>query len=209
METYRHATYRYSTGQGFNVNVDVPQKAEQVASYKMEPLYHKLGRPSFTVEIKREADRVSMQVEAAMQQMKHLGYDSTAGKRHRQLKARLDIIKHLMTSYPIQYIKQSDLEKIYEMYEKKVPGLDKLVKEIVEQNKGATGVQDFVGTTMKFRKGYPLYDQFGRKLTTPEKKVFKKDEAKALSGFDGEETNSILKFAAVMLIAGILLKWAS
>ena len=131
MESYREATYRYSTGQGFNLNVDVPKIADDVAAYKMEPLYANLIRPSFNVNLKREADRVSMQVEDAARQFKLLGYDSEGGKRFRDLKSRLDVIKYLMVKHAVEYIKKSDLENIYTLYKNKDPQLDKKIKVII------------------------------------------------------------------------------
>lgn len=209
MESYRHALYRYSTGQGFNVNVDLPKYADQVASYKGEPLLTRLGRPEFSVDIKREADRISMQVEAGMQQVKVLGYDSRLGKNLRNLKVRLEVIKHLMTTYPIRYIKKEDLEKIYEQYEKNAPGMDTLIQKVVEQNKGATGIQDFVGTAMKVRKGYPLYDKFGRELSKADEKKFKED-SKGLSGFaDAASGHNLAKIAAISLVVIAILKSCS
>jgi len=202
METYRHATYRYSTGQGFNVNVDVPEETTQVSSYKMYPLTHNLGRKEFTVNMKREADRVSMQVEAAAQQMKVLGYDSDAGKRYRKLKVRLEVIKHLMTNYPIEFIKSEDLEKLYSLYAKNMPGLDSVIKKVVKDNKNATGVSTYVGTAMKVRKGYPLFDQFGKKLNAKEAAEYKKSmKSKGLSGFGEGKPAGIVKLLGWAIIA--------
>jgi hypothetical protein len=208
MEPYRHALYRYSTGQGFNVNVNVPKDADRVASYKMEPLYTKLMRPEFSVDLKREADRVSMQVESGMQQIKVLGYDSKLGKGLKKLKVQLEVIKHLMTTYPIRYIKKEDLEKIYSQYAKNAPGMDAIIKKVVAQNKGATGIQDFVGTAMKVRKGYPLFDKFGRKLSKSDKTKFEGE--KGLSGFaEAASGHNIIKIIAILLVVGALWKTVS
>lgn len=207
METYRHALYRYSTGNGFNVNVNLPKDADDVASYKMEPLYTRLSRPEFTVDLKREADRVSMQVEAGMQQVKVLGYDSKLGKGLRKLKVQLEVIKHLMTTYPIRYIKKEDLEKIYELYTKNAPGMDALIQKVVDQNKGATGIQDFVGTAMRVRKGYPLFDKFGKKLSSVDKKKFEGEKATELSGFaDTASKANLIKGIAILLVVVAILK---
>jgi len=208
MEPYRHALYRYSTGAGFNVNVDVPEDAGSVASYKIEPLYTKLSRPGFPVDLKREADRVSMQVEAGMQQVKVLGYDSKAGKKLRKMKAQVEVVKHLMTSYPIRNIRREDLDKIYELYAKNSPGMDAVIQKVVEQNKGSTGVKDFVGTAMRVRKGYPLFDQFGRKLSDADKNKFKSAKSN-LSGFSGSTTgHNIIKLGTVLLVLAAILKAA-
>ena len=208
MESYRHALYRYSTGDGFNVNVNVPKDADDVASYKAEPLYTRGARPEFSVDLKREADRVSMQVEAGMQQVKVLGYDSRLGKNLRNLKVRLEVVKHLMTTYPIRYIKKEDLEKIYEQYAKNAPGMDAVIQKVVEQNRGATGIQDFVGTAMRVRKGYPLFDKFGRKLSTPDKSKFESGKkSMGLSGFaEAASGNNIIKIVAILLVVVAILK---
>jgi len=213
METYRHALYRYSTGQGFNVNVNLAENAEDTASYKAKPLYTKLMRPEFTVDLKREADRVSMQVEAAMQQVKVLGYDSKLGKNLRVLKGHLELIKHLMTNYPVRYIKKADLEKLYDQYLKNAPGMDAIIKKVINQNKDATGIQDFVGTAMKVRKGYPLYDKFGRRLSSEESSSFEKlkGNLKGLAGFSDTDSKltSIIKFSAVLVAILAAYKLAS
>lgn len=208
MEPYRQALYRYSTGQGFNVNVDVPDEAGEVASYKLKPLYTRLSRPEFTVDLKREADRVSMQVEAGMQQVKVLGYDSKVGKNLRKMKAQVEVIKHLMTSYPIRYIKKEDLENIYDLYTKNSPGMDRLIGKVVEQNRNATGVKDFVGTAMRVRKGYPLFDRFGRKLSNADKNKFE-SEKKNLAGFsDAGSRHNLIKVATVLIVLAAVCKAA-
>lgn len=204
MEQYRHALYRYSTGNGFNVNVDLPTEAAQVASFKMEPLLTRLANPELGIDIKREADRVSMQYEAAMQQIKVLGYDSGAGKRLKNLKLRVELIQHLMTNYPIRYIKRDQLDRLYKLYAENSPGMDNVIKETVNLNKGATGVDDFVGTAMKVRKGYPLFDKFGKRLDSADKKLFNKSEG--LSGFGEEQKHSLLKTIAIVLVLAALYK---
>ena len=207
METYRHATYRYSTGQGFNVNVNVPEETTEVASYKMYPLEANLIRPEFNVDLKREADRVSMQVEAAQQEIKVLGYDPVAGKRYRQLKQRLEVIKHLVANYPIEYIKKEDLENIYKLYEKNAPGLDKVIKKVVKDNKNATGVKTYIDTAKRVRKGYPLFDQYGRKLSEPDVIKYEQDLKKAdLSGFGDSSSSKLPKLIGSLIIIAAIIK---
>lgn len=208
METYRHALYRYSTGQGFNVNVNVPKRAEQVASYKVEPLLtpHMI-RPGISLDIKREADRISMQVEAGMRQVKLLGYDPELGKRLKKLKVRLEVVKHLMTNYPIRYIKREDLNKLYDLYAKNAPGMDAVIQRLVDENQGRGGIERYIGTAMKVRKGYPLYDRFGRKLTKANEKKFETEQKDAgLSGFGDSGKTNIVKLAAILLAAAALFK---
>jgi hypothetical protein len=189
MESYRNALARYSTGEGFSVNVDVPENAYDVTSYQGKPLLTRMNmNPELTVDVRREADRISMQVENLQQIIKNIGYDEKVGKDFKDLKIQLEIMQHLATNYPIRYIKSGDLQKLYEMYEKNKPGIDKIIAKVVEQNKDSTGIHAFVGTAFRVRKGYPLYDQFGRKLTLPKEEQFLKDKIKsekdgALNGF--------------------------
>jgi len=205
METYRHALYRYSTGQGFNVNVDVPETAGDVVSYQGKPLLTRMNmNPELTVDVLREADRISMQVEALQQIMKNIGYDEKIGKDFRNLKIQLEVMQHLSTNYPIRYIKTGDLQKLYEMYEKNKPGLDKAIAKVVEDNKNSTGIHAFVGTAFRVRKGYPLFDQYGKKLTLDKEEKFLKDKIKAeekgaLNGF-GETVASTQAIGPLLLV---------
>lgn len=179
MESYRHALYRYSTGQGFNVNVDVPENVEDVTSYQFKPLLTRMNmNPEFTVDVRREADRISMQVEAAQRAMKNIGYDDKIGKDFKKLKIQLEVMQHLSTNYPIRYIKSKDLEKLYSLYKKNTPGIDKIIARVVEENKNSTGIHAYVGTAFRVRKGYPLFDQYGHKLTLPKEELYLKDKIK-------------------------------
>jgi hypothetical protein len=180
MESYRHALYRYSTGQGFNVNVDVPEKPFDVTSYQGEPLLTRMNmNPEVTVDIRREADRISMQVENLQQIMKTIGYDEKVGRDYKNLKNQLEVMQHLTTSYPVRYVKSGDLQKIYQLYENNKPGIDKIIAKVVEENKNSTGISPYVGTAFRVRKGYPLFDQFGKRLVLPEEEKFLKDKIKS------------------------------
>jgi hypothetical protein len=201
---YRHLINRYSTGQGPIVNIGVPENKTDYASYKMKPLQYRLGRPEFSVDLLREADRISMQVEASAQTIKVLGYNSKAGKDFRGLKSRLEVIKHLMINYPIRMVKNADLESLYVMYEKNSPGMDKLIKDVVNQNKDTKrSVPDFVGTSYSVRQGYPVFDDKGKVLSPPDMATFKKGEkasSKTLAGVDlGSNKLLILALAGVGL----------
>lgn len=203
MESYRHATYRYSTGQGFNPNVDTPERAGEVASYKMEPLRFMLSKSGTEVELKREADRLSMQVEAAAQQMKVLGYDATSRKKYQNLKARLEVLKHLMLNYPIKIAKINDLEKLYGLYAQGGPGMDEVIKKIVNENQG--GTQEYVDTAMKVRKGYPLFDQYGRVLSKKEESAVEAGAKAVLNGFGEISGNNKYILGLAAAIALVLL----
>jgi hypothetical protein len=120
--------------------------------------------------------------------MKNIGYDEKIGKDFKKLKVQLEVMQHLTTNYPIRYIKAGDLEKLYRLYEKNTPGIDKIIAKVVEENKNATGIHSYVGTAFRVRKGYPLFDQYGHKLTLPKEELYMKDKIKAeekgeLNGF--------------------------
>jgi len=206
MESYRDALFRYSTGIGFNVNVDVPEKVEDVTSYKFQPLLTRMNmNPEFTVDVRREADRISMQVEATQQAMKTIGYDEKIGRDFKKLKVQLEVMQHLFTNYPIRYIKSKDLEKLYRLYEKNTPGMDKIIAQVVEENKNSTGIHAYVGTAFRVRKGYPLFDRYGHKLTLPKEELYLKDKVKAeekgtLSGFGDVATPTKLVGPLLLLL---------
>jgi len=207
MEDYRRMIYRYSTGQGPIVNVGMPNGATDYASFKMDPLVYKQDRPGFAVELKREADRVSMQLESAEQMMKVLGYNSKAGAKYQNLKNRVEVIKHLLVNYPVKFIKSEDLEKLYGFYAQGHPAMDVVIKKVVKENKKVKGaVPDFVGTAYGVRKGYPLFDAYGNLLTPQDKALFEKsknDKPKTLSGFDGVALSVANKLPIILVAAAI------
>ena len=164
MEKYRSALYRYSTGHGFSVNTEIPNVARNVASYKMLPLQAKHINQGSAVDVKREADRLSMQEESANRQLLTLGYDPVAGRRYRKLKNRVDALRHLISSYPIRLIRVSDLDLIYKYYAEGSPKIDSIIQRVLKYNKGGSDV--FTKTAAEVRKGYPLYDKFGVQLSS-------------------------------------------
>lgn len=197
MDQYRHMLYRYSTGLGPNMNVDLPKNGTDYASFKMQPLIPTLRSSETLVDLKLEADRASMQAEAAEQIIKVMGYNSAAGKNYRELKARVDLIRHLMTNYPIKYVKQEDLNKLYKMYVENSPGMDAIIQGVVKYNQNVSDVSAFVETAQRVRKGYPVFDQFGKKLSAK--------EAKALAGLEAIKSNPLL-LAGLALTAYALWK---
>ena len=136
MEKYRSALYRYSTGQGFSVNIDVPEVARDVAAYKMLPLQAQSIKQRAAVDVKREADRLSMQAEEAKRQLLTLGYDPVAGKRYRNLRSRVDALLYLTSRYPVRLIKVSDLDLFYRYHKDSSPQLDALIQKVIKYNKG-------------------------------------------------------------------------
>jgi hypothetical protein len=212
METYRHALFRYSTGAGFNANINVPKKPHDVASYQGDPLIARQIKPTSNVNIKREADRVSMQVEAAYQQIRVLGYDSELGKKLRKLKSQVAVLNHLMTNYPIEFINKQDLEQLYTQYSRNSVGMDNVIKKVVKYNNKAKGIDEYVKTAAGVRKGYPLYDQFGKKLASKEQIEFANSQAKTapglagLAGFGEESGPNLVKIVAILLLGAALLK---
>jgi len=182
VEKYRDALYRYSTGQGFNLNVDVPRTAREVAAYKMLPLQARhIGRGS-AVDLKRESDRLSMQVESAHRQLLTLGHDPVAGKRYRHLKNRVDALQHLLVSYPIRLIRIPDLNLIYKHFAARSPQLDSVIQRVIEYNKGSA---------LRARKGSLLYDQYGEQ---------------SAGGFGEWTTNKTLATVVTAIVAYFLIK---
>ena len=189
MEKYRDTLNRYSTGQGFSVNVDVPDSARKVAAYQMLPLDAKHIGQSSAVDLKREASRLSIQVESANRQLLTLGYDPVAGRRYRELKNRVDALRHLISSYPIRLIRMSDLALVYKHFKNDSPQLDTVIQKVIKYNRGGSDV--FTKTAAGLRKGYPLYDKFGEKLS---------------SGLGQWTTNRTLTIVGIAAIAYFLIR---
>lgn len=205
MSGYRRMIYRYSTGEGPIVNVGLPTRGTDYASFKMDPLQYNLKNPGMAVDLKREADRLSMQVEAADQMIKVLGYNGKAGDKYRKLRGRVELIKHLLINYPVKYIKSEDLERLYDLYAKSHPAMDSIIEKVIgESSKLKGSTPDFVGTAYSVRKGYPMFDAYGKILSPPDKELFEKTKAgaaKTLSGFDGLPTGKLPILLAVGALA--------
>lgn len=157
---YRSTLYRYSTGKGFSVNVDVPDEETSYAAFKMDPLETPYVTPETPIDLTREADNVSMQLEAAEQQVKILGYNTDASKKVSRLKNRVELIRHLLQNYPIKKVKYRDLQNLYDAYQKDTRSIDSLVQKVLAYQKEAAA--DFVDVAAKVRKGYAVYDQYGK-----------------------------------------------
>jgi len=202
METYRHAIYRYSTGIGPNAIVDIPERAGQVASFKGEPLMHTLQNAEGKVALLREADRVSMQVEDAMRQIKTLGYNPRLGSNLTILKKRVELIRHLMSNYPINFVLRPDLELMYQIYVKNGPGLDLMISRVVDYNKVPGTYENVVKNSTRVTGGFNIFDKFGRKLNAQDKELLKKDKPTGilgLSGF-GDTTVTLATVAGVLIL---------
>jgi len=119
---YRHTIYRYSTGQGPNMAVNIPAYALDFASFKMNPLVTNQASSESMINLKREADRVSMQVESAVQMLKTLGSNPAAADKIKILKARMDLINTLMLKYSLQNIYSADLNHLYSIPPEQVDG---------------------------------------------------------------------------------------
>lgn len=202
MENYRQMIYRYSTGQGPSFNLDLPKNATEYASYKFAPLQHNLGRDEFPVHLKREADRVSMQVETANRIVEKMGWNSDAGRNLRKLKARLGLIKQLYLKNPLTWIRKTDLEYLVKLYQEKNPKINEEMKRIIEENKNIRGVHDMPNKKYMRGKDIPrLYDSFGKRLNRPEKDILDKN----LSGIDCVSC-SITTIAGGAVLAFLVLK---
>lgn len=184
METYRQTLYRYSTGEGPSVNVDPPEKASDVASFKMKPLVHNLINDEIVVDLKREADRLSMQHEEGMRQAKLLGYDPEMGRNLAVLKKRVDLISKLMFKHLLRYVLRTDLERMYDLYTNQRPGLDALIIKASAYNQNTSILDAYAKTTAAGSKagrvnvGSSLYDSFGRVLNKKNARVWNKIKPK-------------------------------
>lgn len=206
MESYRHALYRYSTGQGFNPNVDVPEKVESVTSYKLKPLLTRMNMNSdFSVDLRREADRISMQIETAQRIMKNIGYDEQVGKDFKNLKTYLEVMQHLITKHSVRYLRVGDLEKLYAAYAAEAPDFEAQVAQVVVDNKFTTGIHPNAGTGFHIKKSYPLFDQYGKRLKLPNEELFLKTKLnkEGLSGL-GEE-NRKNRWLLLLLVGAVTL----
>jgi len=109
-----------------------------------------------------------------------------------------------MINYPVKYIKSEDLEKLYEYYAKGHPAMDSVIEKVVgESSKLKGSTPDFVGTAYSVRKGYAMFDAYGKILSPPDKELFEKSKAgaaKTLSGFDGLPTGKL----PILLAAGAI-----
>jgi len=147
-----------------------------------------------------------MQVEAGEQSIKVLGYDPEAGKRLKKLKIQLEVIQHLLTNYPVAYIKVRDLNRLYELYGKNTPELDNIVKKVVEDNKNTGGIYAYAGTAYRVRKGYPLFDRYGKKLDRPDEKLYDSSLKNKKSG-DGlgsiSTASSKWVLLLILVVAGV------
>lgn len=206
MESYRQTLYRYSTGQGFSVNVDPPEKASDSASFKMKPLVHNLINAEIVVDLKREADRLSMQHEEGIRQVKLLGYDPEMGANLKVLKKRVDLISKLMFKNRLRYLLRSDLEKMYDSYTNNTPGLPGLIAKATIYNQNLDLLDLYSKSTSagsKARKvnvGSSQYDSFGRVLNRKDAKTWEKYNLLGLGDLAGFGDFSLTSPTSIILI---------
>lgn len=212
MESYRQTLYRYSTGSGFSPTIDVPEKASDVAAFQMVPLVHTLINAEIVVDLKREADRLSMQYEEGVRQAKLLGYDPGLGKRLKLLKKRVDLISKLMFNFPIRYVLRVDLEKMYDLYANNL-SIDSLTAKASAYNQNPEMLDAYMKTTsagskaLKVNVGSSQYDSFGRVLGKRSLEQWGKSGASLFSGY-GDVTliSGLTKFAILAVGLLILIK---
>lgn len=184
--------YRYSTGQGPSILEDLPQNATDYVSFSMDPLRYRLSLPHVSTDLKREADRLSMQVEEAARIIKTFGSNPQAEQKYQLLKKRLELIKHLMYKFSVRYIENGKLEELHELFANGT-NVDQIVEDLIK-NKKATSTD----------KKYLEYDGFGQKLKN-NKLSYKPFNFSGLSGF-GEMSNKCLLYVSVGIVALLILK---
>lgn len=194
MADYRGMLYRYSTGIGPNASMDMPERSAQQASFSLYPQTFRLSDPEFSVEIKREADRVSLQVEDAQRIISNLGSDPKAVQQLQVLKDRLNLITDLMLNYPVTYIKIKDLDILHDLKSKKSPDLNMKIREVVEYNRKNKGNPRLIGDKKFTPKGKRLYDQYGREIK------------RGLSDYSGVMTSNT-SLVVMAVVAGLLGGW--
>lgn len=164
---YRHMIYRYSTGQGPNAAIDVPDFNLDMAAFALQPQVYELGGVNLPIDLKREADRLSMQVEAAQQALKNLGTNPTATANFNKLKARLDMLMYIQDNFPLKAIKRRDLDYFYGLDLSNKPLVNKALKLLLDTMRSRP---------VKSNKLTTAYDAFGRvKNPTVTNKPFQLD----------------------------------
>lgn len=156
MESYRDMIYRYSTGQGPSILEDLPENATDWVSFSMDPLRYRLSLPQVFTDLKREADRLSMQVEEAARIIKTFGSNPRAENKYLILKKRLELVKHLMLDLSIRYISNDELENLHIKFSNG-ENVDSIVDKLIKNKKASST-----------NKKYLEYDAFGQKLNKKE-----------------------------------------
>ena len=154
METYRHALYRYSTGQGFNVNVDVPETAESKEKSSQFKSYSvKMSAPaSSSSSTTRRVTSVSSSSSSAPVKKKTLDSETTAKfKEHlselvgTRAAAIFDKDNNFVGRVPVKEITTS-LKQIESPSAVILDGyIDKFLVKAAED----AGVQFLIGTSLK------------------------------------------------------------
>jgi len=102
----------------------------------------------------------------------------------------VDALSHLLTSYPIKLIKVADLDLIYQYFESSSPQINSVIQRVIKYNRGGSNI--FTETALGVRKGYPLYDSYGKRLST--------------SSFGGWNTYKPLCIFGALTIAYLVIK---
>lgn len=160
METYRDMLYRYSTGYGPSLTYSLPKNQTEWASFKLQPLKAMLALPLMDTDLKREADRLSMQVESASRIIITFGSNSYAENCYVNLKNQLELIKYLLLNRGVRYITNQDLERLHRLFAKDKSKIDAAVDVLIKK------YQEFPTPYPEHpyhaHPGYLLYDEFGR-----------------------------------------------
>lgn len=206
MSNYRRTIYRYSTGEGPNLAAKiVPQEQWQTAAYKFRPLRHMLSLPDTEVNLKREADRVSYQVEEADRIIKVMGYDSDAAKKRDKLKDRLDLINHLLMNFPLTKIKYEELERLHNMWASSSKGVDAYVEKLITES-NESGSDKYIKSAASTRKGYPVIDKFGQVVAMPKNAPTKAAGLGELGTMNKDTLIKLVTIAVLLMVGYRLLK---
>lgn len=198
MESYRDMIYRYSTGFGPSVNVALPEYATDWASFKLKPLRYNLSLPLMDTDLKREADRLSMQVESANRIILTFGSNQYAEKCYTDLKNRLELIKYLLLHRGIRYITNGDLESLHNLFAKNKDKVDAAIDLLIEKYK--VEIPPYPEHAYQAHPGYLEYDEFGH--VVPKKPPY---SPVTFEGLDLSDKKPWL-VAAVVAVALILFK---
>jgi len=158
---YRDLLYRYSTGLGPNLTVPIPEDPIKYGSFQMKPQKFILGRDEFTVDLKRQADRIAMQVEVANQMIKNLGNSLQSQANLANLRRRLKLMNYLLFNSGLRYIRLEDLEELHRAYAQDPANINPLMLKTIAKNRKATGVARLQGKPYQ-DSNMPRFDRYGR-----------------------------------------------
>lgn len=160
MENYRRLLNRYSTGLGPDFTQDLPNSPLELTAFKMEPLYHRLQKNNLNVDLRREADRLSMQLEDASRIASRIGRSKATLHRYENLRKRTEFLRNILLNSSVKYLSRKDLNQIYDALEH---GKDvkSAVKEAVKRSQNIKGTTPRAKRKLNVAGETAAFDQFG------------------------------------------------